>query len=258
MNHKLCTCILCVAVLLTQFLFPVVACGESYVVATDYWPPFRVKNGDEMIGIDIDLMRTVGERMGVEFVFRVMPWARCLLSMEKGDVDMMSGLAWTRERARHIRYSSLPYYTCAPAFYERKSRKGPPIRNYEDLMHVEVAYTRDSAYFEPFDSDLRLDKVAVTSEAQLVRMVEEGRLDVFIGTDCQVDYDLVQRGLERKIVKTSFQPQDRIELYLGVSRRSPLRHRLDELNAVLEELVENGTVRRIADRYLKKRSPSSR
>lgn len=222
---------------------------DQMVVVTDYWPPFRIQSGHEITGIDKDLMAEISKRMRVEVVFQREPWARCLLDMEDGTADMMTGLAKTPEREKYIVYSDIPYYSCAPAFYERKGRKGAPIKTYGDLYNFAIGYTRDSAYFEPFNSDKKLRKIAGNNEAQLVEMTKEGRMDVFIGTDCQVDYDLAQRGLTDRITKTPYRPDVHVDLYVGVSRESPLVHRMDEINQILKDMVESGMIKGIADTY---------
>lgn len=222
---------------------------DTLVVATDYWPPFRIKGEEGLTGIDVDIMHQIGKRMGVRVEFHVEPWARCLLDMESGQVDLMTGLAKIPERQRYIAYASPSYYECAPAFYERTSRQGPPIRSYDDLKDVTIGFTRGSAYFEPFDSDTTLFKVSGTNENQLLKMLADNRLDVIIGTDCQVEYDLAQLDLMQSIRKTPYQPDKSVTLYIGISRQSPLLKRLGEVERIIEEMIRDGSIRTIAQKY---------
>ncbi|WP_147819559.1 substrate-binding periplasmic protein [Salidesulfovibrio onnuriiensis] len=224
--------------------------GSTIMVATDYWPPFRIESED-IRGIDPDILHEVGKRMGVEFVMTRMPWARCLEEMRRGGVDMMSGLAKTPERAEYIQYSDVVYYACAPAFYAREGTKAARVSTYAGLRDFSIGYTRSSAYFEPFDSDKTLHKMAGNNEHQLLRMVSEGRWDMLIGTDCQVDYDLARMVGTENLVKVAYRPEQRVNLYMGFSKRSPFRKRMGEFDAILRDMLANGEISRIASRYLK-------
>ncbi|ACS80853.1 substrate-binding periplasmic protein [Maridesulfovibrio salexigens] len=221
-------------------------------VATDYWPPFRIKQqNDKLSGIDIDMMALIGKRMGVDFSITRIPWPRCLLYMKSGKKDFMTGIAKTSEREKYIVYSDTPYYSCRPAFYSLKN-SGFIINEYEDLKKVDVGYTRNSAYFPRFDTDSSLKKIDKDSEKQLLDMLTAGRLDVIIGTDCQVDYELNLRNQQGIIVKQPYIPDYSIDLYIGASKKSRWNFRMRELNKVLRELKEEGAIKDIADKYLNK------
>lgn len=236
--------------LLTLFALPGPAFGkDTYTVVTDYWPPFRMPTPDGVDGIDIELISIIKKRMNIAMEMKIQPWARCLVDMENGDADIMTGLAKTPEREAYMAYASPRYFTCSPAFYTRTGRQGPPIATYEQLLNVTIGYTRGSAYFEPFDSDSRLVKIPIKNESLMLKMMQEGRWDVMIGTDCQVDYDIRLHDLESVIRKEPYQPDARIGLHLAISRKSALVDRIDELNEVLQGLVDDGTIDRIASHY---------
>ncbi|WP_022661334.1 substrate-binding periplasmic protein [Paucidesulfovibrio longus] len=224
--------------------------GQSLSVATDYWPPFRIRGPEGLGGIDVDLMNVLSKRLGIEMKFEIMPWARCLVNMEGGSVDLMTGLARTPEREVYVRYAKEPYYMCAPAFYRLADAKDGEVGTYGDLRGLRIGFTRGSAYFDPFDSDEGLSKVMVAQEQMLIDMLLEEHIDVFVGTDCQVDYHLRQLGLLSRIVKTKYHPDERIKLYLGVSRRSPNVALFDALERELRRMVDDGTVDRIVSGYV--------
>lgn len=195
-------------------------------VATDYWPPFRIKQqGNKIGGIDIDMMALIGKRMGVDFNITRIPWPRCLLYMKNGKKDFMTGIARTSEREKYIVYSNTPYYSCRPAFYSLQN-SGLTINEYEDLKKVKVGYTRNSAYFPRFDADSSLKKIDKDSEKQLLDMLTVSRLDVIIGTDCQVDYELKIRKLQGTIIKQPYTPDHSIDLYIGASKKSRWNFRM--------------------------------
>lgn len=224
--------------------------GEMDVV-TEIWPPFRIADpgrSQDVTGIDIDLLEMLSRRLGVPYTIRRMPWARCLEFMRTGEADLITGLAHTEERARYIRYSEIPYHTVFPAFYVRKG-DADRIRTYEDLASFTIGYSLRSAYFEPFDSDTRLNKYGVSTERQLLRMLAAGHLFVIIGTDANVAYDIANLGLREKVERARYQPDQHTDLYVGISRASRLVERSEEIDRHLKEIVRNGLLLRYLEKY---------
>ncbi|MBW1898484.1 MAG: amino acid ABC transporter substrate-binding protein [Deltaproteobacteria bacterium] len=230
---------------------PCLAKMNEIIIATEVWPPFRIADKTseyQYSGIDLDLLKEVTKRLNVTFKIKHLPWARCLDFMKSGKADIITGLAYTPERAQYIRYSAIPYYVASPAFYLQKG-KGHLIKKYEDLNPFTIGYSINSAYFEPFNSDKALKKFGVSTEVQLIKMLAYGHIDVIIGTDCNVEHDIAKLGLKNKIEKAHYIPDKKIELYIGISKKSEFSKRYDELNRIIKELVETGSVDKISKKY---------
>ncbi|MCE0557649.1 MULTISPECIES: transporter substrate-binding domain-containing protein [unclassified Motilimonas] len=224
--------------------------NSSVIVATDEWPPFRIsidKKGG-FTGFDIDLLQALSAKTGIQFNVKRYPWARALSHMEIGQVDMMVGLAKTAEREQFIDYIPTSYYHCRPAFYTQKDIP-KPINSYQDLYFYRVGYVLDSAYFEPFDSDDAMVKHGVPTEIQLLRMAKKGHLEVFIGTDCQVEYEINKRGLWQQLSKAAYQPKQDLALYIGFSKLSNHRYLSSKIEQALKELMIEPEFTEIKARY---------
>lgn len=235
-------------ILLLLWLAMPVCATPTLTVATDQWPPFRMLQPDGGFrGLDMDILQRLEKRSGIHFEVKRMPWGRALKQMQTGQVDLMIGLAYTAERASFIDYLQPAYYQCWPAFYGKLGSVAR-IQQYRDLQGVKVGYVLNSAYFEPFNSDNRLDKHGVPTEEQLLRMVARGHLPLMIGTDCQVDYALSQESVMR-VSKAGYRPATPVTLYLGMSKRSPHQGLRDPLQIALQNLVASGEIAGLAQRY---------
>lgn len=218
-------------------------------VMTDYWPPFRIEGENGRItGLDMDLLAELERRTGLHFEVQRAPWARGLAALQGGTADLMTGLARTPERERYIDYLAQPYYACAPRLYA-SPEVAPRIRHYADLKGPTIGFVLESAYFEPFDSDPHLAKFGVNNETQLLQMLALGRLQVVIGTDCQVDYELRDPHLAGRILRTAYQPEARTDLYIGFSRQRPLAAERKLIAQALAQMLAEGWVQRAAARY---------
>ena len=218
-------------------------------VMTDYWPPFRIAGeGERITGLDMDLLAELEKRTGLHFEVHRAPWARGLAALQNGSADLMTGLARTAEREHYIDYLAQPYYACAPRLYATKDVAGQ-INSYDDLRIHTIGYVLESAYFEPFDSDKQLRKFGVNNETQLLQMLTLGRLQLVIGTDCQVDYELRDPQLAQRITKTHYQPDSRTDLYIGFSRERPLAAERQLIEEALRQMLSEGWMQRTASRY---------
>lgn len=83
--------------------------GKLVLGLDDTFPPmgFRSSNG-QIVGFDIDLAEEVAKRMGVELVIKPVEWSTVILSLNKGDIDMIwNGMTVTSERKRQINFSNV-------------------------------------------------------------------------------------------------------------------------------------------------------
>lgn len=124
------------------------------------------------------------------------------------------------------------------------------VRRYADLDGKTIGYVRGSAYFEPFDSDLRLHKDGVLNENQLPGKLLKGRNQLFIGSDCQVDYALREQGLSDKIVPTRYRPEQTVDLHIGYSKAAGIDAEVALLDKALATMVAEGWVARLINSYL--------
>lgn len=235
------------AALLFLSVLPCLLSAQTLTVATDVWPPFRMLQGDQIVGYDIDVLNEVAARTELTFSVEQMPWARALRSIEFGQSDIMVGLARTPERARYIDYLPLVYKSCRPAFYglEQYSKT---INTYDDLAPFRVGYVIDSAYFERFDEDNQLLKTAIPREIQLLKMANRGNIELLIGTDCQVDYELTQRKT-LALTKAPWQPAERIDLYFGFSQLNELDAAKSSISKALQSMQNDGYFDALNARY---------
>ena len=223
--------------------------------AMDDWPPFiintnSVSSDSGFDGIDRELLQEMSARTGIQIYLLRYPFARALRDMQAGRVDLITSLAKTSQRQKYIGYLSTPYYRCHPAFYGLPTT-AKQVRTYGDLQGKVIGYVYGSAYFEPFDSDGKLTKNGVLNESQLPGKLLKRRNDLFVGTDCQVDYALHEMGLTGKIVATPYQPPQQIELYIGYSKAAGIDKEVALLDKALSEMVAEGWVDQLVNSYFK-------
>jgi polar amino acid transport system substrate-binding protein len=241
-------------ILLTLYLLPAVplfAQSARIVMVTEHWPPFRMNDEASpcgFSGIDIEVMDKLSQVLGVAIEIQRHPWARALELMRNGQADMITGIARTAEREEFMHYIPISYADVLPVFYTQKG-KGHLVQSYEDLYGPSVGYSLKSAYFEPFNSDAKINKVGLSTEVQMLHVLALGRIDILIGTDPNMTYEVSRLGYRDVLEPTAWQPPAKTELFIALSRRSPVMERAGEIEGALRQLLEDGAIDAILGAY---------
>lgn len=215
------------------------------------WPPFTIVKENTYSGIDVDIFKELEKRLDLKVNFAVYPWTRSLKYMKIGKSDIVSGIAKRENRAEYLRYIEKPYYSCSTVFYVQKGNASK-IKKYEDLNNRLIGYVDNSAYFLRFDNDKNLNKIALTKEQQLIKMLAIGRLDVIIGTDCQADYDISRLGYSKELEKAEYKPGNSVDLYFAISKNSKHIKDFDKLSKAFIEIIDEGIPQKVAKKYISK------
>lgn len=162
MSHWIRAGCVLVALLLGLDWYPVQA-KRVLFAAMDDWPPFIIdrvslSSDSGFDGIDRELLQELSvrsRRRDPSVALSVCPRAtRSADGARRSHHQSGENPA----RSRFIGYLSTPYYQCHPTLYALPAL-AKQVRRYADLDGKTIGYVRGSAYFEPFDSDLRLHRM---------------------------------------------------------------------------------------------------
>ena len=104
-----------VALMLVASLGMLASCGgkEQIIVNTNaYFAPFEYYEGTEIVGVDVDIMKKVGEKLGKDIVFENTEFAVIIDNVKAGEVcdAGAAGITITDQRKEKVDFS-IPYYT---------------------------------------------------------------------------------------------------------------------------------------------------
>jgi ABC-type amino acid transport substrate-binding protein len=146
-------------------------------------PPLNMKNKrGEVIGLEVDLIETLTQSMGLEARFVPMPFANLLAALEKGEVDLViSGMTITPERNARVAFAG-PYIVSGKSLLTRSQK----ITNVESTAALDVPDRRYAALAgstsERFvkDSLPRSQLVSTPDYDTAVQMVIDGQVDALV------------------------------------------------------------------------------
>jgi polar amino acid transport system substrate-binding protein len=211
----------------------------------------------EPSGIDVDIVRELARRTHMDVTIIRCPWLRCLKLMETGEADLLSSAYKKPEREQYMQYFDHAYLDRLPiAFYVRKD-SDIQINAYEDLYRLDrpVGVLRGASYFPRFDGDTLLKKAEISTQDQLFPMLVGRRLDVIAGYVPTANFRLITEGYQSRVRKSQFEYSERADVYMAVSKKSPLLKRFKELNDINTILLAQGVLQRIRESYYEKYSP---
>lgn len=146
-----------------------------------FWPFEYVDQAGNPVGFDVDIAKTIADRLGVKLEIKDMEWTGLIPALAAGKIDLIiSGLTGTLERAKAITFTS-PYYSTGLCTL-LSVKKAADIVNADDLnaegrvIAVKTGTTADIV------ASKRFPKATINrypDETACAKEVADGRVDAF-------------------------------------------------------------------------------
>ncbi|UOQ93890.1 transporter substrate-binding domain-containing protein [Halobacillus shinanisalinarum] len=218
--------------------YDIVEQGKLTFAASGEFRPFSMTTGGEMTGFDIDVGNAVAKELGLEPVQEKSKFAAIVEGVKSGRYDIaVASHTITEERAKEVDFSTPYYYSGAQIF----TRPDSNSETLEDLEDLEIAVSKGSTYVK--FAEKVTDKIKVyDSDVVALQALAKGRHDAVI-TDFLTGKEAIGEGLKvrgKKII-------DRSDQAIAVAKGNDKL--LEDINAALKTLRENGTLEKISKKY---------
>lgn len=224
---------------------------ELLMVNTPY-PPYVMPEGHPAgPGIDVELASLALGRIGVALRISMVPFARGLFMLERGEAQLTTTLSARDDRGAYL-YWSIPYRTdVSYHFYVLADGAFIP-RDLEELRGKTVGTVRGFFYPAPFADDAAIRKLEAPDMPSLIAMGAAGRFDAIIVNDIVGKYEIAVSGRAAQLKEAPFEirsPDARGTVF-GFSKKAVAPDLVGAFDRELEKLIADGTLRRIAEEYL--------
>lgn len=224
-------------------------------VALAHWPPWKIIDGANYDGIDVKILQELGSRLDLTFSYLSCPWRRCIELVKDGKADLITNFGKNKKRSEYVHYLGPSYYTGDVAFYCNADNQ-QQINSLTDLQNQRIGMVKGSTYFDEFDEDIHLDKVEITSEVEMLQMLEAKRLDLVIGFETALDYSITSSGFQETFVKSNFHsPSNNSNSYLAMSKKSKKLHYRHAIAQMIKEMVDKDEIKPIIQTFINSSSP---
>jgi len=198
------------------------------------------KDPAKLVGFELDIAEAIAEKLGVKARLVQTAWDSLIPALERGDYDLaMNGLEIIAEREKRVLFSR-PYYVYTLQLMVRKDETR--IAGIRDLAGKTVG-TLAGAVAHDLLAGIGGVDIRSYSAAWPYEDLALGRIDaVFLDTPITVYY-----GKPDKRLKYAGPPEG--EGTYGIALRKDSGDLKEVIDAVIEDLLQNGKLRRIYEKW---------
>lgn len=225
--------------------FALSGCGRNddrlVMVTEATFPPYEFREGGKIVGIDVDLMKAVAKKTGRELVVEDMSFDSVIAAVQAGKADVAaSGITVTDERKRQVGFSH-PYVTAQQVVIVPKDSE---IRGSADLKGKRIGVQHGTTGDLYVTRNIR-EPERFPNGSLAVAALDAGKLDAVV---LDGEPSKVHVALHENLVILD-EPLTTEEYAIAVNRKNTAL--LEEINAVIDELRENGGLEKIKAKYVK-------
>ena len=249
---------LTLALAVLVFAKPVTAapaqCETIRVNGTHDWYPIVMRRveSDGFSGILFDVSLKLFTQLGVRLeVQRKTPWKRLFLQMDEGSLDAILGVYWTRERAEKYLYSDAITRDDVAIFVKKGSESR--YQNLSDLIGLQGVRPLGGSYGEEFDQyakkNLSIKQVPSEEQDRIIKMVAFGRADYAVLGRFDGLADIRTSGNQGNVVELPWRVTNN-PVHILIAKNSPCAQLLPDINRVISEMHQDGTIKQLEESYL--------
>lgn len=224
--------------------------AQSMTFVMENFPPFIIDDKGEGKGPYPEVVRAVCSAMNIHCTFKLLPWRRAYAMAETGGADGIFVLARTPER-EHAFFFSDPVFQSSFAVFAR--HPGFVYSQPQDLKGFTVATYGPSAVSKEMEKlsksvpnmhlEMEIDNPSVLRKLRAGRYPEPAAavMNKEVG-----QYVITREKLTGLRVAGEYKP---IAYVIGLSRNRVSEEQAERFNRTLRELIKQGTVKIIADKY---------
>lgn len=216
--------------------------GGTLVMATNAeFPPYEYHEGDDIIGIDVEIGRAIAAEMGMDFKVEDMKFDSVIPAVQAGKADFgAAGLTMTDDRKVSVDFSN-PYASATQVIIVKE---GSDITGPDDLTGKKIGVqlgTTGDLYVEDVE-DASVEQYSKGFEA--VQALGQGKIDAVV-IDGEPAKVFVSQNEGLVILDEAFTEEE-----YAVCVKKGNTELLDGINAAIDKLNESGELQKIIDKYI--------
>ncbi|MCI8598935.1 MAG: transporter substrate-binding domain-containing protein [Lachnospiraceae bacterium] len=207
------------------------------------FPPYEFYDGEEIVGIDAEIAGLLAEKLGLTLEIQDMDFTAIVTSVQTGKIDVgLAGMTVTEERLENVNFTN----TYANGIQVVIVKEDSDIQSIDDLegklIGVQEGTTGHTFCADDYGED---SVVACTNGATAVQSLLTDKVDCVV-IDKQPAISFVEANEGLKILDTEYANED---YAAAVSKDNDAL--LNALNTALDELIADGSIQAILDKYIK-------
>ena len=214
-----------------------------------YFAPYEYYEGENIVGIDVEIAKAIADKLGMELKVVDIEFDSIITGVQTGKYDMgMAGMTVTDERKESVDFSD----SYATGIQSVIVKEGSEITKVDDILAKDATYkigvqlsTTGDIYVTDDLGDAAAERVVEYQTGNdAVSALASGKVDaVVIDNEPAKSYVAATSGL--KILDTEYVSEDYAICF--AKNNTELK---DKVNGALKDLIADGTVKTIIDKYI--------
>ena len=222
--------------------FTTVEEGKLIMATNATFPPYEYYDGDAVVGIDAEIAQKIAEKLGLELVISDMEFNSIITSVNQGKADMgMAGMTVTPDRLKNVNFTD----TYAKGVQVVIVQENSDIKTLDDLtgkkIGVQLNTTGDIYATDEFGKD---NVQQFNKATDTVLALKQGKVDAVIIDKAPAEV-FVEQNEGLTLLDSSYADED-----YAICIKKGNDALQDAVNQALSELIEDGTVQAIIDKYI--------
>jgi polar amino acid transport system substrate-binding protein len=199
--------------------------------------------------VDSDIIKEIARRLGVKKVeMKQIPFENLLISLDNGSVDMVTDAMYIKpERLQKALFTNI-WYTEAEAVVVKKESD---IKSKSDLKDKVIGGQKGMTFLELADKwkndGIVKDVKVFNSQSELMMAVNTGKIDACVTDGIVAAYTLKQNSSLDLRILSPYEPEASGKI--GAAVRFADKDLLDAVNTELEKMRNDGTLKKILEKY---------
>ncbi len=221
-------------------------CGkddDTLTMATNAtFPPYEYYENEKIVGIDAEIAELIAEKIGMKLEIVDTEFGSIVAGVQTGKYDMgMAGMTVTDERKESVNFTT----SYATGIQSIIVPEGTSIKGLEDLEGKKIGVQQDTTGHIYAADEFGDEMVSPYNKGtDAVAALVSGKVDCVI-IDNQPAKSFVENNEGLSILSTDYAVED---YAIAISKDNS--ELLEKVNTALEELIADGSVKKIIDKYI--------
>ncbi|MEE4357021.1 MAG: transporter substrate-binding domain-containing protein [Desulfococcaceae bacterium] len=221
---------------------------EKLIAVYTEWFPYTYQSGESAAGFEIEICRSVLEKMGKEAEYRSLPWQRCLYMLKEGKADLLVSLLKTPAREEYTYFPENHISISKVLFFSRRDSSIRFTGSYEELKGHVIGVISGFSYGNIFDRTDFLKKDESLNTEMLIAKLLKGRYDI-AAENLAVSIATARRMGVADQLRFLEPPLITDKLYVGFSRKKGHRKLGRDFSGILGQFKTSESYKKILGKY---------
>lgn len=216
---------------------------NTLVMATNaFFEPYEYYDGDTIVGIDAEVGKAIADKLGMDFEISDTDFDTIIPNVQSGKADIgMAGMTVTEDRKKNVNFTQ----SYATGIQVVIVPEGSDIATLEDLEGKQIGTQQGTTGWIYCTGDYGEDNVtAYNKGTEAIMALQAGKVDCVV-----IDNEPAKAFVEANDGLVILDTEYAVEEY-AICIAKDNTDLLEKVDNALGELIEDGTVQSIVDKYI--------